>query len=353
MITREINQTPYTSESQPAEPRIDATTNAENTAAVGVAQGGQGLGTQGREPGVVEAYLGISLVAIGVIFLIWAVWQDWIRPGSFRRAMALDRAAGPGDVPRVRAVGHIKPVVPFAFAGGLVFVYLVASTLGVVIAQAMELPPASLSGTAVIMLVACGMAVPAAIVLYILFALLTRVPRAAGSIAGAAAADARVIDDLGRQVVSGLVLLLPVAGLLALAGYISTLAVYFSTGAPPDPLAHELLKRLTGEPAQWATGALVVCGALGVPIIEEVVFRGFLQTGLRRATGSPWLAIVLTGALFALMHVPAVPLYALPTLFVVGITLGILLERRGLWACITLHALWNALQFGMALVMTS
>jgi membrane protease YdiL (CAAX protease family) len=90
------------------------------------------------------------------------------------------------------------------------------------------------------------------------------------------------------------------------------------------------------------TGAFVLA-----PIGEELLFRGILQSGLRRAIpirrGSHrhrWVAILLTATFFGLLHMPT-PQYV-PALIVLGILLGYLYERTGsLLVPILVHMLFN------------
>ena len=76
------------------------------------------------------------------------------------------------------------------------------------------------------------------------------------------------------------------------------------------------------------------------PVVEELVFRGFLQTGLRRMFAKPWTAIIVTGFLFGLMHSVQV---ALP-IALMGCFFGYLRERSGgLLIPIAAHVLHNSL----------
>ena len=116
------------------------------------------------------------------------------------------------------------------------------------------------------------------------------------------------------------------------------------------PDAHDLLRvlRRSGEPV---TRILIVAGATVVaPLAEELMFRGHLQTLLRRMLGgsstggggvSPtasWGAIVIASAMFAAVH----PAWTWPPIFLLSLCLGWLYERTGnLWAPVALHALFN------------
>ena len=76
------------------------------------------------------------------------------------------------------------------------------------------------------------------------------------------------------------------------------------------------------------------------PFVEELAFRGLVFASLRKAGARPWLAIVVSAALFALLHVEP---SRVPLLLAAGIVFGILRHRTGaLGAPIIAHALLNA-----------
>lgn len=80
------------------------------------------------------------------------------------------------------------------------------------------------------------------------------------------------------------------------------------------------------------------------PIYEEIVFRGFLQTGLRRVL-PPWLAVVVVGLLFGFMHGAV---YGLP-LALMGMFFGYLRERDdSMLAPILAHILHNSVTVAAA-----
>lgn len=85
------------------------------------------------------------------------------------------------------------------------------------------------------------------------------------------------------------------------------------------------------------------------PIVEEVLFRGFLFTGLRSKLGFVATALIVS-ALFALPHMFASSngllwIAAIDT-FVLSLVLCYLREKTGaLWAAIVLHAIKNSLAY--------
>jgi membrane protease YdiL (CAAX protease family) len=99
-----------------------------------------------------------------------------------------------------------------------------------------------------------------------------------------------------------------------------------------------------------STAALVaVCVLVTViaPIAEETFFRGYFFGALRNWHG-PWPAALLTGAVFGAIHVGSAPAVFLPPLAILGFMLCIVRWRTGsLLPCIALHAINNALAFGV------
>lgn len=91
---------------------------------------------------------------------------------------------------------------------------------------------------------------------------------------------------------------------------------------------------------QWVRTCAVVGAVAIAPIAEELFFRGIVQTQVAGFVRSRWIAVLLTGAVFGLMHMgqpqAVVPLAAL------GVILGYVYERTGsLAAPVLLHALFN------------
>ena len=92
--------------------------------------------------------------------------------------------------------------------------------------------------------------------------------------------------------------------------------------------------------------AVLVCVA--APIAEELFFRGFCFTALRRWIGVAGGAIA-TGVIFGLIHAgSADPVFLVP-LGVFGLLLCLLYHRTGsLLPCMVLHALNNSLALGVS-----
>jgi membrane protease YdiL (CAAX protease family) len=128
------------------------------------------------------------------------------------------------------------------------------------------------------------------------------------------------------------------------------------TDTPTPDVAHATLEKLTQSPMDAWTILLMAGAVLGAPIVEELLFRGFVQSGLLRATARPWLSAVAAAGLFGLMHVggeTGMPWYAVVVVTTLGACMGIAYERtRDLATPIVMHILFNASNVAMALLGT-
>lgn len=89
------------------------------------------------------------------------------------------------------------------------------------------------------------------------------------------------------------------------------------------------------------TGFVVayVVGALVAPLVEEVVFRGFLFGGLLGTFSAP-VAMALSALVFAGLHLQP---FAFPVLFILGLLMALLYYRSGsLWLPILMHFVINS-----------
>lgn len=98
-------------------------------------------------------------------------------------------------------------------------------------------------------------------------------------------------------------------------------------------------------------GSTVIAVVTIVPILEELLFRGFLQTYLKERYGIKW-AIVCTSAIFALFHYASSQsienIELLISLFIFSCFLGYVKERQNsLWASIGLHGTFNMISLMM------
>ncbi len=111
----------------------------------------------------------------------------------------------------------------------------------------------------------------------------------------------------------------------------------------PDTFSFEEVSQRAEDISSTAPGfwmvLLVIVVVIGAPVIEEIVYRGSLQTALVSTAGK-WGGIVITAALFAAIHLAPVEF---PGLFAFALLLGIVRQRSGtLGAPIVTHLAFNA-----------
>lgn len=111
----------------------------------------------------------------------------------------------------------------------------------------------------------------------------------------------------------------------------------------------ELPERLGADQSVYAMVGVTFMAAFMAPIAEELFFRGFCFTALRRSIGLVG-GIVGTGAIFGLVHIAGSDAEFLVPLGVFGALLCVLYWRTGsLIPCMVLHALNNSVAIGRSL----
>jgi membrane protease YdiL (CAAX protease family) len=155
----------------------------------------------------------------------------------------------------------------------------------------------------------------------------------------------------------GFLLIYPLLNLVSLG--VGAVLDYFHK----EMALHPALQALQSPMSLAVKLAIIASAAVVAPVVEEIFFRGLLQTALlQRGWGvipapqysftppSPlhrWGAITIASAVFAASHL--MPSQFL-TLFVLALALGYVYERTGnLWASITLHAIFNAVNLALFL----
>jgi membrane protease YdiL (CAAX protease family) len=84
---------------------------------------------------------------------------------------------------------------------------------------------------------------------------------------------------------------------------------------------------------------LFVVVVIGAPLVEELVYRGFIQGGLQTRIGSTW-ALIFTSVWFTVVHLEPVEF---PGLFAIAIVLGLCYRRtQRLGLSIVTHLAFNA-----------
>jgi len=138
------------------------------------------------------------------------------------------------------------------------------------------------------------------------------------------------IFDTTRSVL-GFLAVSPVYGLAMLCTYL--MQEFLPGKARPHDMLAALREMDFGGKTLIAVSAIILA-----PLLEEVLFRGLLQSMLRRYV-KPWPAILLTSILFvAVHHEPQ----NMPALFILSLVLGYNYERTGrLFSPILIHAFFN------------
>jgi membrane protease YdiL (CAAX protease family) len=142
---------------------------------------------------------------------------------------------------------------------------------------------------------------------------------------------------LGKDAGYAVVYLLAIYPLIILSLWaVLTLGQYLRDGFGIE--VHQSLTFLTGETHSILRIVAILAIVVVVPVFEEVLFRGFLQTAIGSVAQSPWAAIVLTSVIFSILHPPT----HIPALFFLSCALGYGYERSGsLFRPILMHILFN------------
>lgn len=111
----------------------------------------------------------------------------------------------------------------------------------------------------------------------------------------------------------------------------------------PEQLAVQFLKMTFGHPLYIFLTVITI--TVFAPLVEETLFRGFLQSFIRNHLGSKQ-AIFITSVLFAFFHYSPEQKLAnitiITSLFVFSLFLGLVYEKRkSLFAPMVLHATFN------------
>jgi uncharacterized protein len=109
----------------------------------------------------------------------------------------------------------------------------------------------------------------------------------------------------------------------------------------------DLPDELGADTSTAALVAVLVLVCIMAPVAEEFLFRGLLFTSLRASAGL-WPAAIITGAVFGAIHVGSSPVGFLVPLAVLGLGLCLIYAwTRSLYPCVALHAINNAIAFGV------
>jgi membrane protease YdiL (CAAX protease family) len=262
-------------------------------------------GVEGEPPAALTTWLVVSTGVAAVLYL------------GLVLSVALGRGWGPRGLEPRRGFGVTEAVVLVA----IVTTQVLHAAIGVI-----------LTGQAAYLAVVGG-----ALALWLL-----------GPWRGEAPAPVRE-KTLPRDLAWGAAFGVAVMLLVGAAGKVSQILLEWLSHRPDLQTVVEQM-RDTSDPGQLAIGVVFV--VVMAPLIEEMLYRGFLYPTLKRLRqrpsavlrflGHPWTAAVLSGVLFGASHGS---LYAWIPLAVLGVALARLYEWNGsLAAPIAAHAAFNAIQ---------
>ncbi len=253
-----------------------------------------------------------------VVLLLWR--RDVIRPGSFERSGVRDlRPAGMG----VLLLGACLTYMALAF--------------GMLIGSSTVTDDGTLRYQAVAGLIGGVIAAVAGL------AMLWWIRDGARQTGEAAPALGWATVRPG-DVVPALACLLLTAPLYMLVVLLARLVGELVRETPLPQVGHETLEQLTTQPLNLWSWLVILSAVIVIPIVEELVYRVYLQGEILRATGSAWVAIGVTSVLFGLVHLPIAEPEAVPSLAFLGLAMGIAYERtQRLGVPILMHMLFNGI----------
>ncbi|HVP09604.1 MAG TPA: CPBP family intramembrane glutamic endopeptidase [Phycisphaerae bacterium] len=126
------------------------------------------------------------------------------------------------------------------------------------------------------------------------------------------------------------------SGLLELTVF--GIRLVFRNYTPPEHNTIRLLQ--AGNEPRWLCGMIIVSALILAPVVEELFFRGLLQSAVAKWSGSQWRSVIFCGCAFGLFHFSVEQ--TIPALALLGIVLGYCYARtRSLTLVIFLHAVFN------------
>jgi len=143
------------------------------------------------------------------------------------------------------------------------------------------------------------------------------------------------VHNWKRDVKIGLKHYLIVLPIIILAGFVVDFVLRIF-GIEPEQ--QDIISKILNEDSLGVLTFMFFFGMLAAPVVEELLFRGFLQSAVKTTFGK-LKAILISGFLFALVHLNA---HVFLQIFILGLLLAYLFEKTGaLIAPITVHVCHN------------
>ena len=94
---------------------------------------------------------------------------------------------------------------------------------------------------------------------------------------------------------------------------------------------------------------VLLAAVIFAPIFEEIFFRGFLFAGFRTSKIGVMGTVLLTAALWALLHATQYNSWELLVIFGLGVAFGVVRwKTNSLYASLAMHSLWNLISVSVA-----
>ena len=271
------------------------------------------------------ATVSLTLLAAAAA-LVWFWRADIIRPGSFGRK-------DPAEAPPIEA----GPLL-FAMMIGC-FVLSALSSIVLAGVQDLEVGQQRTHSQQGVFAIAVGLAGMAAVCGAMLIAnRIWKLPR---------------FRLISRGWLMGLLLGCAVYPITLAVGQLSSLIFSLLGSTPEDAIGHSTLDWIVDpEVGVWRL-AIIFGAVIATPVFEEILFRGLLQSAVVSIARRPWLAIVVTSALFTALHISAgIDPHTLPAIGTLGLAMGIAYERTGkISVPIAMHVLFNGVNVGLSFVL--
>jgi membrane protease YdiL (CAAX protease family) len=143
-----------------------------------------------------------------------------------------------------------------------------------------------------------------------------------------------------RDLIAAVINLLTVWPLVILMVMLTVFFGKLIWGQDFDLQQHEELKLMSQYPQLPVRVLIAITAVVIVPVFEETLFRGLFQSWLRSIVTKPWLAILISSCVFAVVHADA---SHWPALLALSMSMGYAYEKSGsLFRPIFIHSLFNA-----------
>jgi membrane protease YdiL (CAAX protease family) len=151
-----------------------------------------------------------------------------------------------------------------------------------------------------------------------------------------------------KDFLAALVNLLSIWPIMLFVFVVTVFVGKFVSGPDFDVNRHEELKMLTAYSQMSLRILIIATTVVIVPVFEEVLFRGLLQSVVRSYVVLPWRSVLISSVVFTVVH-PDIAHW--PTLFVLSVCLGYSYEKSGsLFRPIFIHSVFNGISVASTLL---